>query len=160
MRFVSFHTSVCNRNRCRIVRFCQTKPFLAAPPSSTVGIIVVGDEILKGQTQDTNTFFLASRLHRLGLRVRRVSVIPDDVDVIADEVRAFSGRYGVVVTSGGIGPTHDDVTFEGVARAFGEETHVHPEIAGFVRRWWVHFFTNLISTFLHIKNCQNFKVQN
>ena len=81
------------------------------PP--TAGIIIIGDEILKGQTKDTNTHFLTKRLKELGVKVRRVSVIPDDIDIIADEVRKFSSEYRYVFTSGGVGPTHDDMTFDG-----------------------------------------------
>ncbi|XP_072137881.1 FAD synthase isoform X1 [Mobula birostris] len=100
----------------------------------TAGIIIIGDEILKGYTQDTNSFFLCRRLRSLGVKVERVSVVPDEVESIAGEVSAFSGRFRYVLTSGGIGPTHDDVTFEGVARAFGETTYPHPELVALVRR--------------------------
>ena len=82
-----------------------------SPP--TAGIIIIGDEILKGQTSDTNTHFLTRRLKGLGVSVRRVSVIPDELDTIAEEVRKFSKEYRYVFTSGGVGPTHDDITFEG-----------------------------------------------
>ena len=82
-----------------------------SPP--TAGIIIIGDEILKGQTCDTNTHFLTRRLKSLGVNVRRVSVIPDELDTIAQEVQKFSKEYQYVFTSGGVGPTHDDITFEG-----------------------------------------------
>ena len=81
--------------------------------SPTAGIIIIGDEILKGQTSDSNIYFLTRRLKELGVKVRRVSVIPDDTDIIAHEVRTFSNDYRYVFTSGGVGPTHDDITFEG-----------------------------------------------
>ncbi|XP_067878854.1 FAD synthase [Heterodontus francisci] len=100
--------------------------------TSTAGIIVIGDEILKGHTQDTNSYFMCRKLRSLGVKVEKVSVIPDEVDSIAEEVAAFAGRYRYVLTSGGIGPTHDDVTFEGVARAFSEGTFPHPELVALV----------------------------
>ena len=66
--------------------------------------------------QDTNSHFMTLRLRSLGVRVSRISVIPDELDVIAEEVKKFSSAYDHVVTSGGIGPTHDDLTFEGRVR--------------------------------------------
>ncbi|XP_075856304.1 FAD synthase isoform X2 [Microcebus murinus] len=100
------------------------------PPgrSVTAGIIIVGDEILKGHTQDTNTYFLCRTLRSLGVQVCRVSVVPDEVATIAAEVTSFSSRFTHVLTAGGIGPTHDDVTFEAVAKAFGDELKPHPEL--------------------------------
>ncbi len=64
-------------------------------------------------SQDTNTFFLTKNLRDLGVTVERVSVIPDNLDIIAKEIEDFSKRFDYVITSGGIGPTHDDITFEG-----------------------------------------------
>ena len=89
-----------------------------SPP--TAGIIIIGDEILKGQTSDTNTHFLTRRLKSLGVSVRRVSVIPDELDTIAEEVRKFAKEYRYVFTSGGVGPTHDDITFEGKEKIFSD----------------------------------------
>ena len=88
------------------------------PPSA--GILIIGDEILKGQTKDTNSYFLMTRLWSLGVKVKAVSVIPDDVDEIASYVQDFSSRFTYVLTSGGIGPTHDDVTMMAIAKAFDE----------------------------------------
>lgn len=99
----------------------------------TAGIIIIGDEILKGHTQDTNTYFLCRTLRSLGVRVCRVSVVPDEVPAIAAEVADFAGRFTHVLTAGGIGPTHDDVTLEAVARAFGEELRPHPELRAMAR---------------------------
>ena len=92
--------------------------------TKTAGIIIIGDEILTGKVQDTNTFFLTRELRGRGVTVCRVLVIPDLIDEIAREVHDFSNKYDFVFTSGGIGPTHDDITIEGVSRAFGVKTVV------------------------------------
>lgn len=84
----------------------------------TAGILVIGNEILSGKTLDQNSGFLARELRELGVDVRRVSVIPDDVEIIADEVRRLSSSFDYVFTTGGVGPTHDDLTMDGMARAF------------------------------------------
>ncbi|CAK7311437.1 FAD synthase [Vulpes lagopus] len=107
----------------------------APPPgrSVTAGIIIVGDEILKGHTQDTNTYFLCRTLRSLGVQVCRVSVVPDEVTTIAAEITSFSSRFTHVLTAGGIGPTHDDVTFEAVAQAFGDELKPHPELEAAIK---------------------------
>ncbi|NXY25760.1 FLAD1 synthase, partial [Atrichornis clamosus] len=104
--------------------------------ANTAGIIVIGDEILKGYTQDTNSFFMCRRLRALGVRVARISVVPDEVEAIASEVAAFAARFTYVLTSGGIGPTHDDVTFEAVAKAFGEKVVPHPELVALVHKFF------------------------
>lgn len=85
----------------------------------TAGFLVIGNEILSGKVVDTNSPFLAKQLREIGVDLERILTIPDDIETIAREVRTMSEAYDHVVTSGGIGPTHDDVTMDGVAAAFG-----------------------------------------
>ncbi len=85
---------------------------------STAGILIIGNEILTGKVQDENTPYLLRELRRQGVDVPRVHVIPDVVAEIARDVREFSRAFDYVLTSGGVGPTHDDVTMDGVAAAF------------------------------------------
>ncbi|XP_019877956.2 FAD synthase isoform X1 [Aethina tumida] len=94
----------------------------------TTGIIVIGDEILKGEVIDTNSHFLAKGLHKLGLNLNKISVIGDNVEDVCKEVKKFSEHYDYVITSGGIGCTHDDITFEAVGKAFDSPLVVHPEL--------------------------------
>lgn len=85
----------------------------------TVTGVVIGNEILTGKVQDLNAHFLARWLRQQGADLRRLQVVPDEIPVIAAAVAEESCRSDRVVTSGGIGPTHDDVTYRGVAAAFG-----------------------------------------
>jgi molybdenum cofactor synthesis domain-containing protein len=99
------------------------------------GIVVIGNEILSGKTVDTNSTFLARELRQLGVTLKRVIVIPDELDVIAQIVREFHQQFDVVFTSGGVGPTHDDITIEGVARALGRQVIIHPVLEGKIREY-------------------------
>jgi molybdenum cofactor synthesis domain-containing protein len=94
----------------------------------TVGIIIIGNEILSGKVHDENSFYLASELRGMGVDVRRISVIPDEIKVIGSYATEFSRSFNYVFTTGGVGPTHDDVTMEGVARGFGVPLVQHSEI--------------------------------
>ena len=94
----------------------------------SVAAVVIGEEILSGKFADENGPFLIRRLRELGADLRRLVVIGDGVDEIADEVRRCSDRYQRVITTGGVGPTHDDRTFLGVARAFDEPLVEHAEL--------------------------------
>src|SRR6185295_11165793 len=102
----------------------------------TAAIIVVGDEILSGKFVEENAAYLITELRRLGVAVRRVEYIPDVLDEIAAAVRGASARYDHVFTSGGVGPTHDDLTMEGVARAFGVKVVRHPELERLLRGFY------------------------
>ena len=87
----------------------------------TAGIAVIGDEILSGKFADENAAFLIGELRALGVDLRRIAVIPDELGEIAATVRGMSDRFDHVFTSGGVGPTHDDKTMEGIALGFGVE---------------------------------------
>jgi molybdenum cofactor synthesis domain-containing protein len=102
----------------------------------TAGIILVGNEILSGKVEDANAVYLCRELRALGVEVRRITVIPDEVQLIADEVATFSRDYDVVFTSGGVGPTHDDVTIEGVARAMMVSVVRHPLLVELLERYY------------------------
>lgn len=97
--------------------------------TKSAGILIIGNEILSGKVHDTNSSFLASELRSLGVEVRCIMVIPDEVPGIGRSSRDFSEQYSLVFTSGGVGPTHDDVTMEGIASGFGVRLIPHPGIA-------------------------------
>ncbi|WP_208349213.1 competence/damage-inducible protein A [Pseudaestuariivita rosea] len=84
----------------------------------TAAMLVIGDEILSGRTRDANMHYLAGELTKIGIDLKEVRVVSDDRDAIVDAVRALSGAYDHLFTSGGIGPTHDDITADCVAAAF------------------------------------------
>jgi molybdenum cofactor synthesis domain-containing protein len=102
----------------------------------TAGLLVIGNEILSGKVVDTNAPFLARELRALGVELRRILTIPDELDEIAAAVATFHRGYDVVFTSGGIGPTHDDVTIAGIARGLGRRVVRHPDIEGKLREFY------------------------
>ncbi len=100
----------------------------------TAGILIIGNEILSGKVEDQNSPYFCRELRALGVDVERILTIPDDVQVIASELKALSDAYDFVFTSGGIGPTHDDLTIEGVAAAFGVPVEHSDSIEDRIRR--------------------------
>src|SRR5262245_63348568 len=101
------------------MRRSRRRATMASTMARTAGIVLIGNELLSGKVADVNAVYLCRELRALGVDVRRVVVIPDEIDTIAAEVAEFSRSFAVVFTSGGVGPTHDDVTIEGVSEAFG-----------------------------------------
>ena len=95
--------------------------------SFTAGIIVIGDEILSGRTQDSNSNFIAKNLLKEGIKLEEVVVIKDDKKTIIDTVINYSQKYSYVFTTGGIGPTHDDITSESISEAFNLEYQVNKD---------------------------------
>jgi molybdenum cofactor synthesis domain-containing protein len=93
----------------------------------TACVLVIGNEILSGRTQDLNLQYIGTRLNELGVRLREARVIPDLPEVIIATVNECRAKYDYVFTSGGIGPTHDDITSECIAAAFGVALHKHPD---------------------------------
>ncbi|EXJ56055.1 hypothetical protein A1O7_08986 [Cladophialophora yegresii CBS 114405] len=91
----------------------------------TAGCLIIGDEVLGGKTVDTNSAYFAKFCFSLGVQLRRIEVIADDEDEIIEAARRMSKNYDFVVTSGGIGPTHDDITYQSIAKAFGLELRLH-----------------------------------
>ncbi|MEO5769031.1 MAG: molybdopterin-binding protein [Polyangia bacterium] len=102
-------------------------------PPPTAAILLVGNEILSGKVDEQNARFLVRELRGLGVSVGRIEVVPDDEADIAATVRALSARFDVVFTSGGVGPTHDDVTLPAIAAAFGRRIVRHPVLEELMR---------------------------
>jgi molybdenum cofactor synthesis domain-containing protein len=102
----------------------------------TAAIVIIGDEILSGKFVEENAAFLIGELRTLGVELRRITVIPDDRGDIAATVLDQSAKFDHVFTSGGVGPTHDDVTMEAIATAFGTTIVRQPELEQRVRAYW------------------------
>lgn len=103
---------------------------------TTAGIVIIGDEILTGKFADENAAFLIGELRALGVELRRIIVIPDVLDEIAATVPDFARRFDHVFTSGGVGPTHDDVTMAGIAQGFATRVVREPVLEERVRAYW------------------------
>lgn len=99
----------------------------------TACLVIIGNEILSGRTQDKNLAHLAIKLNEAGIQLREVRVIPDVEQVIIDTINAVRMQYDYIFTTGGIGPTHDDITSASVAKAFGVAMHRHPEAEAALR---------------------------
>lgn len=107
----------------------------------TAACIIIGNELLSGKVQEANLIVLAQELRRLGVRLQRVVMIEDNIDAIASEVKALSTQYSFVFTSGGIGPTHDDVTLAAVAQAFGMQQTRRPLIEQLLKEFYGEWCT-------------------
>lgn len=104
----------------------------------TAAVLIIGDEILSGRTQDTNLRDIARHLGTFGVDVAEARVVPDAQAEIVTALNALRERYDYVITTGGIGPTHDDITADAVAAAFDTELYEHPDIlAMMLARWGV-----------------------
>ena len=93
----------------------------------TAALLVIGDEILSGRTQDKNVAQVATWLNVQGIRLREVRVVADDMDAIVEAVNTLRARNDYLFTTGGIGPTHDDITVDAIAQALGVDVVIHPD---------------------------------
>lgn len=105
---------------------------MLAPPK-TAAALVIGNELLSGKVEEANVHVLARALRGLGIELRRVVMVLDDIDVIAREVKELAAAHDWLVTSGGVGPTHDDVTVHAVAKAYGRAVVEEPTLAAMLR---------------------------
>ncbi|MGZ8417551.1 MAG: competence/damage-inducible protein A [Methyloceanibacter sp.] len=105
-----------------------------APPTVTASLIVIGEEILSGRTRDQNISYIAAYLTRIGILLREVRVVPDIQTEIVAAVNALRPSFTYVLTTGGIGPTHDDVTTDAIAKAFAVEVVVDPQAVAAMRK--------------------------
>ncbi|WP_428685373.1 competence/damage-inducible protein A [Sphingopyxis sp.] len=102
----------------------------------TAAVLVIGDEILSGRTQDKNVAQIATWLDVQGIRLREVRIVPDVEDEIVDALNTIRARYDYVFTTGGIGPTHDDITVDAVAKALGVGVVIHPGARAILERYY------------------------
>ncbi len=108
------------------------------PPSTgpTAAILLIGNEILSGKVEDANARFLIGELRSLGVTLGRIEIVPDVLDDVAASVRALSDRFAHVFTSGGVGPTHDDVTLPAIAAAFGMRMTRNATLESLMRQYF------------------------
>ena len=100
------------------------------------GIVIIGNEILSGRTQDTNTGTISIWLNSLGIKVQEVSIIPDVEKTIIDKINEFRKKFNYVFTSGGIGPTHDDITASSISKAFSLKYGPHEEAFSILKKYY------------------------
>ena len=96
------------------------------PRRVTAAALIIGNEILSGRTHDVNLMFLGTELNKLGIQMREARVVPDTEEEIVEAVNQCRAKYDYVFTTGGIGPTHDDITADCIAKAFGQKLIRHP----------------------------------
>lgn len=109
---------------------------MPAEQTITASLLLIGNELLSGRTQDKNLAYLGWRLAETGIRMAEARVIPDDMSVIAEAVNECRYRHDYVFTTGGIGPTHDDITAAAIAHAFGLPMQTHPEAERRLREYY------------------------
>jgi molybdenum cofactor synthesis domain-containing protein len=102
----------------------------------TAALVIIGDEILSGRTQDKNISQIALWLNIQGIRLSEVRVVPDVQDAIVEAVNALRARNDYLFTTGGIGPTHDDITVDAIAAALGVEVVIHPEASAVLHKYY------------------------
>jgi molybdenum cofactor synthesis domain-containing protein len=115
----------------------------ATPEIVTAGILVIGDEILSGRTKDRNIGYIAEYLTTIGIDLREVRVVADDEDAIVEALNALRTRYTYVFTTGGIGPTHDDITADSIAKAFGVVIDYDPRAVAMLKERYAAMGTEL-----------------
>lgn len=113
----------------------------------TAAALVIGNEILSGKVHESNTLTLARALRPLGIELRRIVVIPDEIDLIASEVNQLRLAHDFLFTSGGVGPTHDDVTVEGIALGLGRRVVRSPAVESLLRE---HYSERVTEGHLHM----------
>jgi len=118
----------------------MTSPNETATPAATdvvtAAVLVIGDEILSGRTKDKNIGYIADHMTAIGIQLKEVRIVADDEDDIVDAINALRTRWDYVFTTGGIGPTHDDITADCVAKAFGVGIGIHPEAEALLLENW------------------------
>ena len=128
--YIGEASRICTRHRSKLAlnlqRFSAYGRGMADEKVWTAALLVIGDEILSGRTQDKNVAQVAEWLNRQGIRLEEVRVVPDVQGRIAEAVNALRTTYDYLLTTGGIGPTHDDITVDSIAAAFGVPVVVHP----------------------------------
>ncbi|XP_033102652.1 FAD synthase-like [Anneissia japonica] len=134
-RTVAYRLRVLRRHLSTVSRSIQLRA-MSSNDKPTAGIIIIGDEILKGHVQDTNSHYLCNELFQMGIKVEKITVVGDDLHSVANEIASFSSQYTHVLTSGGIGPTHDDITFKSVAMAFDESLELNDELVALCKQFF------------------------
>ncbi|MCL2822679.1 MAG: molybdopterin-binding protein [Polyangiaceae bacterium] len=118
----------------------MTHPISNPPKPRTAAALIIGNELLSGKINEQNLVVLARTLRSIGISLRRVAMVPDEIPIIANEVASLASSFDILFTSGGLGPTHDDVTVAAVAQAFNTHTEDDQPTAEAIRQ---HFGDNL-----------------